>query len=310
MLSILFATILWFNVATNEVYHYKVNIPIKYIAPSSGYMVASTLPDEIQIYLSGSGKQLLHLIIKSFLDPDASYISVNLAGYPKGRHRITLDKKNIFLPADEGITVESILYNAFFPVVVDKQIRQTIHVNVDSLPPVNVEDGYIITGNPTAEPEFVIAEGPEDTISPLQSIRVASLASTSISPANALVEGTLELPGPFVTLNQKNVKIRFTVEPIRTKLFQGVPVSFRNFPRQFQSALAPDTLSVFIQGPESVVSQSRKEDIAVTVQYNSYQSMIAQGDSIIVPDIRYPDGLTSVRTNPSFLRFTDKNPGS
>ncbi len=310
ILCVLFAVMLWFNVATNEMYHYKVNIPIKYIDPSSGYMLASTPPQEIQVYLSGTGKHLLYFILRSFMDPDASYISVNLAGYPKGRHRISLEKENILLPTEDGVTVESILYNAFFPVVVDKQIRQTIRVDVDSLPPVDAEEGYILTGEPTADPEYVIAEGPEDTIAPLQSIRVASLAVTTLSPSDTLVTGTLKSPGEFVTLNQQNVQIGFTIEPVRTKLFQSIPVSFRDFPRRFRDVLVPDTLSVFIQGPESIVSQSRKEDISVTVQYNKYKTMVDDGDSTIVPDIRYPDGLTNVKTNPVFLRLTDNNSGS
>ena len=46
ILSILFAVILWFNIATNSEYNYKVYIPINYIEPSSGYMLASIPPEE------------------------------------------------------------------------------------------------------------------------------------------------------------------------------------------------------------------------------------------------------------------------
>ena len=113
ILSFLFAAILWFNIATNLEYNHKVYIPIKYIEPSSGYMLASVPPEETQIYLRGSGKSLVYFVLKNLFNPEENYIATNLAGLQKGEHRIDLDKANIVLSTGESLHVERILSDSF-----------------------------------------------------------------------------------------------------------------------------------------------------------------------------------------------------
>jgi len=191
ILSVLFATILWFHISTKAEYDYKVSIPITYIEPSSGYMLASTPPEETQVYLRGSGKSLFYFMLKSLIDPEGSYIPVNLAGLPKGRHQITLDKENIFLSTERELSVDSILYNSLFPVVIDKKIKRTVRVDADSLPYFELENGYVLSGKPSVNPKSVTVEGPEDIINTISSIRVATLADKVISQEDSLVRAKL-----------------------------------------------------------------------------------------------------------------------
>jgi len=79
-------------------------------------MLASVPPEETQVYLRGSGKSLIYFILKSLVNPDESYISTNLAGIPKGEHRIDLDEENIALSTGESLHVERILNNSFFSI--------------------------------------------------------------------------------------------------------------------------------------------------------------------------------------------------
>jgi len=306
--SILFAIILWFNIATNSEYNYKVYIPIKYIEPSSGYMLASVPPEETQVYLRGSGKSLIYFILKSLVNPDASYISTNLAGIPKGEHRIDLDKENIALSTGENLQVERILNNSFFSVEIDKKITRTVKVDTDSLPLFKLGNNLVLNGKPSANPEFVIIEGPEDIINTMNSVKVVSLDNNMISQEDSLVHARLHDNIPFVTVSQNDVSIHFPVEPLRTKLFR-MPVTFKNFPRKVRQQLNPDTLSVYIQGPESVVSRSRFEDILIIVDYRVYLKQIAQGDSLITPEITYPEGITNVTITPGVLRISDYSSG-
>lgn len=310
ILSVLFATVLWIHISTKAEYDYKVFIPITYIEPSSGYMLASTPPEETQVYLSGSGKNLFYFMLRSIINPEGSYIPVNLAGLPKGRHRITLDKKNIFLPTEGNLSVERILYNSFFPVVIDKKIERTVWVETDSLPGFELENGYVLSGKPSVKPEIVTIEGPEDIINTISSIRIATLADNMISQEDSLVHAKLANNIRFVVVTPGEVDIHFPVEPLRTKLFRGIPVTFKNFPRKLRQHLTPDTLSVYIQGPESIVSRSRSEDIFVTVNYKTYLDQIAQGDSLLKPVVIYPEGITSVNTTPGVLRISDYSSGS
>jgi len=310
ILSVLFAVVLWFHISTKVEYDYKVSIPITYIEPSSGYMLASTPPGEAQVYLRGSGKSLFYFMLKSFIDPEGSYIPVNLAGLPKGRHQITLDKENIFLSTEKELSVESILYNSSFPVVIDRKIERTVKVDSDSLPGFELENGFVLSGKPSIKPESVTVEGPEDIINTISSIRVATLADNVVSREDSLVHAKLNNNIHFTNVTPGEVDVHFPVEPLRTKLFRGIPVTFKNFPKKIRQHLKPDTLSVYIQGPESIISRSRSEDIFVTVNYKAYLAQIAQGDSLLKPEVIYPEGITSVSTTPGVLHISDYSSGS
>lgn len=306
--SVLFAFILWFNIATNLEYNDKVNIPIKYIEPSSDKILASVPPEEAQIYISGSGKSLIYSSLKRMINSDESYVSVNLAGLPKGEHRIELEEEDVFFTSGEKIHVERILTNSFFPVNLDNKIRRTVKVNVDSLPEIILDENLVLNGKPIANPEFVIVEGPEDIVDPIKSINVVSLEKNMISESDTLIGATLSDKYEFVSLSQNEIMLDFSVEPLRTKLFR-IPLKFNNFPRRHRQRITPDTLSVYIQGPESVVSRSRLVDILISVNYRSFLNRIAQGDSLIAPEIKYPEGITNVTITPGFLNISGLDGG-
>jgi len=309
ILSVLFAVILWFHIATNAEYNYKVTIPIKFIEPSSGYMLASIPPRDVQVYVRGTGKKLLFFNLKNFIDPEGSYISPNFAGLPKGRHRINLNKEDIYLAVERGIDVENILTNSFFYVIIDKKKKETVPVDITSLPDFKLEDNHVLSGKLKVYPEFVIIEGPEDIVNSIRSAKISSLDKKIISHKDSLVHAQFESI-PFVTFNPDEVYIMFPVEPLRTKLFRSIPITFRNVPIELRQRIAPDTLSVYIHGPESIVSKSRSEDIVVIVSYRNYRDKIAQGDSLLTPELIYPEGLTSANTVPGFLRIAGHAPGS
>lgn len=310
IVSVLFAAILWFHVATQAVYNQKAYIPIRYIDPSSGYMLASSPPEEIMVNISGSGKNLILFNLMHFFDPEGSFTTVNLTGLPKGRHRINLDKNNIFLSIEKGITIENILYNSFFPVVIDNKIKRTVKVNLDSIPHFELENGSVLNGQLTSTPEFVTVEGPEDIINTIHTATIHELEDTVIALQDSVVHAKLDDTIRFVVVDPDEIDIHFPVEKLLTKLFRDVPLTKQGFPKRKNLMLKPDTLSVFIQGPESIVSKLRSEDIVVTVNYKNYRDQIAQGDSLIVPKINYPKGITSASITPGVLRISDNSPGS
>ncbi len=302
IICVVCAIALWFNIATKSRYNHKIYIPIRYTDPSSGYMLASTPPERIYVDVSGSGKQLMLLMLKNIVYPDRSYVTVNLAEYPKGRHLVYLDKEKIVLFREEKIRIESILYNSYFPVVIDKKVKRTVPVDMAELPDLEMENGFVLNGAPVARPEFAIIEGPEDIVSTIGAVKIQSLAKTVLSLADTLVQAHLDTSIRFSSVSPSEIAVYFPVEPLRTKLFRTIPLTYRGFRRSARPTLIPDTLSVMIQGPESIVSRSRAEDIRIEINYPDYSRQVSQGDSLIKPEILYPEGITSVTITPGVLR--------
>ncbi|MFC1541332.1 YbbR-like domain-containing protein [Candidatus Latescibacterota bacterium] len=309
VLSVLFAFILWFNIASNMEYSDKVTIPIKYTEPSSSFMLASVPPKDAQVYISGSGKSLIYFYLRKFISLDDSYISANLAGYTKGEHKIELKEESIYFSKGEDIIVERILTNSFFPINIDKKIKRTFKVDVDNLPEIKLNENLVFNGKPVANPEYVIVEGPEDIVDPIKSIGVVSLEKNVITESDTIIGATLNDDFDFARFSQKEITLNFSVEPLRTKLFQ-IPLNYINFPQRNRQKISPDTLSVYIRGPESVISRSRSSDIVISVNYRSYLNRITQGDSLIAPEIVYPEGITDVTITPGFLQISGLSDGS
>jgi YbbR domain-containing protein len=305
ILSVLFACILWFHISSKAEYTYKVDIPVKYIEPSNGFIIASQIPSEAVIQVRGSGRKLFPYMMKRFSKKDGSYAIVSLVGLQKGRYQVSIDNNNIFIPANIGLNPDNFHSNVKIPVVIDKKIKRTIPVDSNSLPPFTVKDTCILVGKPKPKPEFVTAEGPEDILGDFHALRVKALDKNEISERDSLVPAILDTDSlMFVTINPKSVNIYFPVEPLETRLLSGIRVVLKNFPKKVRPRLEPDTLSVVVQGPKSVVSKLRGGDILVMVNYKIYRQHIARGDSIMEPLIFYPDDITTIRTIPEILHVT------
>ena len=304
LICFLFALLLWFHVATEQEYSDRVSIPVRYHEPSSGYILANSPSDRVKIAVTGTGKSLLSFRIGLLTNPEDAYANVALADLRRGTHIITLTTEDVTIPDDTSVTIDDIIENAELSVLIDRKIERTLAVAADSLPPYRIEEGLVLNGKPTVAPESVTVEGPEEVLLGMRTIRPASMSTGTISLADSLVEAILDIPSPFMSVSQATVEVRFPVERLRTKLFRGVPVTLSGFPRSFQSVLLPDTLSVLIQGPESVISRSRAEDIVVEVDYSSYLDQTADGDSLVTPTIRHPGGITGASTTPVALRVS------
>jgi len=301
--SALFALVLWFHVATEQEYLDRVEIPVTIVEPSSGYMLSSIPPVSIQAYVAGTGKSLLAFLARRLFDSEKSYVLVSLAGLPKGRHRITIDPSTVMIPRGENLQVRSILSNASFTVEIDRKVRQTVKVSLDSLPPFHVEDGLVVAGGITSDPAYIIIEGPEELLSPITSMQVSSLIPSKLTAADTVVQGFFTSPSPLLSIEGQPVNINIPVEPLRMKEFPGVKVTLADFPRRFRGTVSPDTVTVIIEGPESVIEHSQPRQIAVLVNYQMFQQQLANGDTLITPAIQHPKGVTSAGTIPYTLRI-------
>ena len=68
--SVAFAVVLWFNVVTNATYSSKITLPVQYTSPSEGFMIAGDVPGEIEVLLSGTGKDLFSFNLAGFFQKD------------------------------------------------------------------------------------------------------------------------------------------------------------------------------------------------------------------------------------------------
>ena len=306
ILSVLSAIVLWLVITLHTTFSYKVPIPIKYFGPSEGFMMTGSYPEKALVYIRGTGRALLVFSIKRILDPEQHYATVSLTGFTtKGKHQVDLDKNKINLGDTTTLVVDSILENAFFSVEIEKIDTRSIPVDLDNLPEFTVENGYVIVGKPQAKPGIVVVKGPVDTLDTMNTIKISSLPSSKVSIKKPVLQANLGKDlSEFVTTNPKTINLYFTVEKLAQKIFTGIPLVLKNFPKGNIPHFVPDSLNVAVEGPESIVSKLKADDILVTVRYQEFLDLSAQGVSIIKPEIKLPENVTAVTVTPDMVQFS------
>ena len=306
--SVVFAVLLWFHVTTNATFNSKFSLPIQYAGPSEGFVVASTKPDKVTAVINGTGKELFVFYLKGLVRPDQSYALVILTGLSEGKNTITLDKNVMNLGLFSGLSVESILYphNASFSIEIDREIKRTVAVNTVSLSGYRVREGYCVSGKPVAKPEFVVIQGPEEIINNFNSVKISSLSGKTVSLRDSVLKANLEKP-QFVTVEPGEVEIYFFVEPLITRNLSGVSLIYEGFPEKNRPEFKPDSLSVSLKGPKSIVSGIEANSILAAIQYKRYLDHAAKGDSLITPTVTIPDGyegIDVIDVIPKVVRFS------
>ncbi len=306
VMSVLAALVLWFHVTAGGTFTTTVSLPIRYIKPVRGLMVASVTPERVLVLVRGSGRALFIHNIKRLSDQDKQYALVNLAGLPEGKNRISIDRSKVFLGVD-GLDVESILENADFTVVLDHKTQRTVTVDVDSLPGLRVEKGITVVGRPATEPKYALIEGPASILRTIASVRVASLPRTEVSLSDTVLKAELDTRmNPFVDVQPRKVELRFTVEPLAEKVMAALPVRLKGFPGKRKYIASPESLDVRIQGPASVMARVEREDLSVSVPYDSFLKQTADGGKSVRPEIVYPKGVTGVSPSPETVQVAPR----
>ncbi|MFC1693359.1 hypothetical protein ACFL1R_07635 [Candidatus Latescibacterota bacterium] len=302
--SVVVAIVLWFHVTTNATFNYRVSLPVVYAGPSEGFMIAGNKPDAVLVSIRGTGRALFSFYLIRLIRPEHYYTLISLTGLPKGEHKVTIGNNNIILGTMVGLEIDRILKpeNAVCSITIDKKMKSTVSVNVDSISGYIVEEGYVEAGKPTSDPEFVLIQGPEDVVKTLDKAKVTFLKSRSISPKDSVLKAHPDLP-QFVTMEPEEVVIKFHIEQLISKNLTGVPLTLKGFPRRGRPKFEPDTLAVRVHGPRSVVSNLATDNILISIHYQMYLERIAHGDSLIKPKVTCPEGITLDNLIPDAIRF-------
>jgi YbbR domain-containing protein len=306
IISFILALIFWLNVSTDASFTTTKSINVRYTQPEKGLIVASELPKTIPVNLKGTGKSLIYFDMKNITDREQIFILVNLSDLPEGEHEIILDKNQVNLGGVNDVDVVGILDNSRIKLTLDREITRNIPVRVDNLPSPKVSKGYIIVGEPEAKPELLSVSGPEETVKAINSIPIRSFIKNSISDTDRTLIAKVHADlYPFVKIEPQEVTLYFNVEPLGERVFSGIPVQMKNFPRFSNLECKPDSVMVTIHGPESKISLLTRKSLTAAIQYKTY--LETEGGDI-KPEITIQPEIPEASTTVTSVRIILKEP--
>lgn len=166
-------------------------------------------------------------------------------------------------------------------------------------------DGYIYEGF-EFEPQTVTVTGQQSTIRALNG--VVETEPISLTGATSNFERTVSvvLPAGVRLLPESQaITVRVTIGTIpASRQFESVPVQVENLGTGLSVKLLPDTVTVFVVGPQPTVETIKREDLRIVVNLSglgvgTYQKMVAA--SLNVADL---NTNTQVTVQPNDISVT------
>lgn len=289
----LFSVGLWISVALSQDYVITINVPVQYSDLPANYSIGSTSVDEVYMQIKGKGWELAKLELARRVDYNIpvhkriGHHKNNLADYIEANSWIT----NTFQVLD--IAPAQVEYD------VEKTGTKTVKVGTN----INLvfKPGYGIVSKVTVEPETVEISGPSQILQKIDTVKTEYMEFDNVSDnvnTNIPLE---EING--VTVSTKKCKIKFEVQKIVDKTFEGIDVETRSVPYSKELVLYPSKIDVVLRGGINTLGKLTNDSVKA---YVDYWLALKENSESIEPVVEIPKFTTISDVHPKKIEYIIK----
>ncbi|MEA1981281.1 MAG: CdaR family protein [candidate division Zixibacteria bacterium] len=258
--ALILGFLLWLHVATEKTYNHEINLPISDIVLKDNLSLASEIPDSITVVVNATGKQLLRKKWRS------RGLRINASQFQAGRHNLTLSIGNTFLTISEDeITLGKIISPTSLQIYIDQKLDKKIKVIADltTFP----DPDYAVDKITAPMPNEITITGPRILIRKIDSIKTEHRLLTGLRN-----DITLNLPlvppkGNHIFIEPDSVTIDISVVPVKTKLFESIPVVIYNSPSDKTFNVEPSSIKLELTGSPGEIDRISSDIITASIDY-------------------------------------------
>jgi len=266
-------------------------VPVKFDNIPSELIMTGPRPQHIEIRIQG---------LKSAVDSIADLkpvCKIDLSGVKAGVHSFLISKKHVQLPEYIHITAIS---PASITIKIDRKFQKELPVIIafSGKPPA----GLSIT-DAKATPAFVIIQGPEKTLAPLQKIFTKPIDLNGVTES-IKKEITLDLPEDLIAVPPSGVITGEILikEKIVTRQFSNIPVAGKA--SQFTYSITPPAINIDVKGPANILNKIRTEKgLKPFIDISGLKPGVYVRRAVI----RLPVNTTLVNVNPELFTIKINN---
>lgn len=243
---------LWFAVTTQRAPATKRlhDVPLEFLLPE-GVDIGNDPVDKVDVMLEGSQDKLAVLTARDLV------ARVDVTGLLPGDRNPRLTDKNVSMDLPEGVLIRDITPRSL-----------TLHLEpvVESEVPVEARfEGALpqgfARGAVTVEPGRVRVRGPQSHVGAVERAFTETISLAGRRESLALPQVSVDIPDHKVVPVDATVSVRVEIgEEQSERRFTDVPVR-----GDWGGAVSPDTASVTLRGPRSIVEALRTEDVRLLV---------------------------------------------
>jgi hypothetical protein len=251
-LALLITLGLWFAVTTQRAPAVKRlhDVPLEFLLPE-GVDIGNDPVDKVDVTLEGSQDKLAVLTARDLV------AQVDVTGLLPGDRNPRLSDKNVSMELPEGVRIVVISPRSLtlrLEPVVEREVP--VEARFEGVPP----EGFAL-GAVAVEPGRVRVRGPESHVGAVERAFTEAISLAGRREPLALPQVAVEIPDHKVMPVEATVAVRVEIgEAQAERRITNVPVR-----GEAGGRVSPDTASVTVRGPRSVVEALRPEDVSLLV---------------------------------------------
>lgn len=234
-----------------------MSVPLKVRNVPAGLMVATEIPERVEVRLKGTVNALLRLRLAP---PE---VELDLADAEPGevvQRRITVGE--VHMPVRSPIQVLQIVRPRIVPVGVDERVTRQVRV----LPAVTgaLPAGTTLGGAPGCDPPQVEVSGPRRLVEALDVLRTEPLDLSRLG-AGAAGDVALEaLPGTIL-VTPPRVRLRLDLDTATEETFRAIPILVLRNRAVDRASAEPSEVSVTLRGSRALLELLRPASLVARV---------------------------------------------
>ena len=257
--------LVWVHVATEKTYNYEFRLPVAEVTLAEGLALSAEPPESLLVLISASGKQLFRQKWRH------RGLKINASQFSAGRFSINLSTGNTSLVHQ---TAEVSLDEIIAPTVARLEIdaESSVEISVTADLETDADEGFAIGQQLVLEPPVATLIGPR---SQLQTIRTVVTERKRLGSLRNSVTVTLPLSLPAgygFRVEPESVAVTISVFPVKTRIFENIPVLVLHAPPDTHSRVEPERLRVEVTGPPDDIDRLAPNALSVSVDYRQRDS--------------------------------------
>jgi|GEM_PF-1436292 len=257
LLSLLLAIALWSLVFVSQEGELDVDVPFQLIGITEDLSYSEEIPEVVRVRFNGLGFELLK--IRSF--DMGIRINLGVGQVGPGRYHRPLVSEDVIIPPDIDVRVVEILSPKEISLEFDRLVTHQMAV-VPSLTG-RPAPGFVRVGPVTVDPDSVGVLGPEQRLSSFLSPKAEVL---DITGADAGVTGLVGVRVPAgCQAIPPQVTVRVSIEKVVSRTFAELPVEVLHAGNVTLKQMVPESGSVVITGPASVIESLTPEEMRLSI---------------------------------------------
>ncbi len=254
--------LVWLHVETEKIYNHEIILPITQVILSDGLVLAEAPPDSLRVSVLASGKQLLR---RKWRDEG---VEINAGQFRAGRFNVNLSTQNTSLvhPTTE-VTLQEIVSPKVLRLEIDVEGKK--QVPITAALETEADDGFAVGQQLQIAPSTATLIGPRSRLQEVDTIRTASKKLGSMRNPVTITVPTICPEGYGFRVEPESVSVTIPVFPVKTRVFEHIPVQVFNTPGGIAVRTDPTELKVELTGPPDEIDRLTPNALTLSVDHRT-----------------------------------------